>query len=586
MTVSLPSRAGAVLGGVLLCLVTIPSVAAGQGVPVTGLANLGTTSGAQYVAVIPFTNVLGDADINWLGAGIAETLTTDLEQVPGVSVVRWEAVAGESIERTQLDVVLARQLAATRGLKWLVTGAVQSLATDLRITTQILSVDTGLPLMTIKVDGQWEDVFGLQDRLATALSDGFAAVMAVESSEAAALVNNDTARESLPVYRSLEPPASGRMSFNSGPDWVTGYAQTVPLATGATGLSESNLTGFNRFRLTAAPSVGDLRFDVTYEQTATFTQQVAQPGLAVGVVPTGGEWLDLQWTITDREHVQWRHRFDRLQMRWSPTDTVELSVGRQAVSWGTTLFLSPTDPFLPFNPVDPFREFRAGVDAARVTINPTPLSEVDVVVRPTRTLVGEELTVLGRGLMTVQNWELSGWGGRLYDDLAGAVAAAGGLGAFAVRGEMMVRQLAGGPIFRGTIGVDRLLQVGGRDLFLLFEYQRDSLGASGAEDYPRVMFSEPYARGELQVLGRDETAFQATYQLNPLWNLGSLWLWNLNDRSAILAPSFGYSASDDVSVGGGVFFGFGEDEITPPRLIPSEYGLSAPTGYLSLSWYF
>ena len=88
------------------------------------------------------------------------------------------------------------------------------------------------------------------------------------------------------------------------------------------------------------------------------------------------------------------------------------------------------------------------------------------------------------------------------------------------------------------------------------------------------------------MLGRDETAFQATYQLNPLWNLGSLWLWNLNDRSAILAPSFGYSASDDVSVGGGVFFGFGEDEITPTRLIPSEYGLSAPTGYLSLSWYF
>ena len=116
MTVFLPSRAGAVLGGVLLCLVTIPSVTAGQGVPVTGLADLGTTAGAQYVAVIPFTNVLGDADINWLGAGIAETLTTDLEQVSGVSVVRWEAVAGESIERTQLDVVLARQLAATRGL--------------------------------------------------------------------------------------------------------------------------------------------------------------------------------------------------------------------------------------------------------------------------------------------------------------------------------------------------------------------------------------------------------------------------------------------------------------------------------------
>jgi len=586
VTVSPPPRAGAVLGGVFLCLVTIPLVALGQGVPVTGLADLGTLSNSRYVAVIPFANVLGDADIDWLGAGIAETLTTDLDQVSGMSVVRWEAVAGESIERTQSDVVLARQLAANRGIKWLVTGAVQSLANDLRITTQILAVDTGLPLTTIKVDGQWEDVFGLQDRLATALSDCFEAVMAVKSAASAPLTNNDTAPESVPVYLIFEPPDRGRLTFNSGPDWFTGYAQTVPLASAATGLSESSVSGFNRFRLTAAPSVGDFRFDVTYEQTATVTQQVAQAGLAVGVVPTGGEWLDLQWTITERDHVQWRHRFDRLQMRWSPTDTVELSVGRQAVSWGTTLFLSPTDPFSPFNPVDPFREFRAGVDTARIRINPTPLSEVDVVVRPTRTPVGEELTVLGRGLMTVRNWELSGWGGRLYDDLAGAVATAGGLGAFAVRGEMMVRQIAGGPVFRGTIGVDRLVQVGGRDLFLLFEYQHDRLGASHAEDYLRVMLSEPYARGELQVLGRDETALQATYQLNPLLSVGSMWLWNVNDRSAILAPSFGYSASDDVSVGGGVFFGFGEDKIAPGRLISSEYGLSAPTGYLSLSWYF
>ena len=583
MTVFSPPRTGAVLGGVLLCLLTIPSVTLGQGVPLTGLTDLGTTSSTQYVVVVPFNNVSADSGINWLGAGIAETLTIDLDQVSGVSVVRWEAVAGESMERAQSDAVPVRQLAANRDIKWLVTGGVQSLGNDLRITAQIVAVDTGLPLTTVKVDGQWGDVFGLQDRLATALAEGFKAVMAVESAPSSTI---DTASESIPVYRSLEPPDSGRMTFNSGPDWFSGYAQTVPLASASTGLTDGNVSGFNRFRLTAEPILGDLQFNVTYEQTATFTQQVAQAGLAVGVVPTGGEWLNLQWPITEREHVQWRHRFDRLQMRWSPTDTVELSVGRQAVSWGTTLFLSPADPFLPFNPVDPFREFRAGVDTARLRINPTPLSEVDVVVRPTRTPVGEELTVLGRGLMTVQNWELSGWGGRLYDDLAGAVAAAGGLGPFAVRGEMMVRQVTGGSVFRGTIGVDRLVQVGGRDLFLLFEYQRDSFGASHADEYLRVMLSEPYARGELQVLGRDETVLQATYQLNPLWNVGSLWLWNVNDRSAILAPSFGYSASDDVSVGGGVFFGFGEDEVTPVQLIPSEYGLSAATGYLSLSWYF
>ena len=91
-------------------------------------------------------------------------------------------------------------------------------------------------------------------------------------------------------------------------------------------------------------------------------------------------------TRTEEEHVLWQHRFDRLNVGFSPSQAMDLTLGRQAVSWGTTLFLTPADPFLPFSPSDPFRQFRGGGDAARLRLYPGPLSALDVVVRvlPTR----------------------------------------------------------------------------------------------------------------------------------------------------------------------------------------------------------
>ncbi len=367
---------------------------------------------------------------------------------------------------------------------------------------------------------------------------------------------------------------------------VSGYVQSVPFASGSTTFSESNVSSFNRFRLTAEPAFKNLTASVAFEHIATFRQRSTPIGFGVGVVPSGGEWFDLQQTITEEQHVRWEHRFDRLRVGWSPTDAVELSGGRQAVSWGTTLFLTPADPFSPFSPADPFREFRAGVDAARVRINPTPLSEVDLVVRPTKTGAGEEMTALGRGLMTVKNWELSGWGGTLYGDPVGSAAAAGAVGALAVRGEAVVRNVAGRVAFRGAIGIDRLLRVNGRDLFVLGEYQHDGLGAASVEEYLGVLLSEPFTRGELQVLGRDETVVQVSYQLHPLWGVAGLWLWNLNDRSILLSPSMSYSASEEANVTAGLFFGLGDDKITPDRQLPSEYGLAGATAYLSMSWFF
>ena len=368
--------------------------------------------------------------------------------------------------------------------------------------------------------------------------------------------------------------------------WLTGYLQTVPLWTGSTQLTKSDVSNFDRFRLTSETVFDSVSLTIAYEHAVTFRRRATFRGSGIGTVPSGGEWSNLQWTITEEEHVLWQHRFDRLQIGWNPTSAVELSAGRQAVSWSTTLVFTPADPFSPFNPSDPFREFRAGVDAARLLIYPTPLSEIDIVVRPSKTDVGEELTAVARWLGTWNNWELSSWTGSLYGDGTWAFGTAGALGAWAIRGEAVVRGTDDAVVFRGTFGVDRLLQVGGRDLMLVFEYQRDGFGATTPDEYLDVVFSDPAKRGELQVLGRDETVLQVSYRLHPLWSVAGLGLWNLNDCSALISPSFTYSVSDESSFVGGMFFGVGDDESTLARPLPSEYGVAGTTAYLSLNWFF
>lgn len=373
--------------------------------------------------------------------------------------------------------------------------------------------------------------------------------------------------------------------------WLTGYVLTVPLVSGPTPFSDANASNFNRFRLSTEQAAGPFVFEAAYEHAVTFRQNATSLSLGLGgltAIQSGGEWFDLQGTITppDEEHALWRHRFDRLNVAWSPTGALELSVGRQAISWGTTQVFSPADPFPAFSPTDPFQVFRAGVDAARLRIYPGALSEIDIVVRPSRTDVGEEVTALARGLTTWRNWGLSAWGGTLYGDLAGAFGASGGIGPWALYVEAVVRDHHGTLAGRGAIGTFRLFRIAERDLTIAAEYQRDGRGAAGPDDLLTVLASREFRRGEFQVFGRDEAALTAAYRVHPLWTVTSTAIWNLNDGSALIFPGFSWSVSDEASLAGGVFTGVGDSAVTPGRLIPSVYGLAGVTGYLSLSWFF
>ncbi len=358
---------------------------------------------------------------------------------------------------------------------------------------------------------------------------------------------------------------------------VSGHVRSTLLVKGSDG-GATEADWLNGLRLTLDEDLGSAVLTLSYELAVS----------VAGEQPARGDtdWLDLEGPVARGRDVESRHRLDRLELAFSAGDGIDVTIGRQAVSWGTTLFLTPADPFVPFSPSDTLRDYRRGIDALRLRAYPGALSEFDLVVRPSRLRDRTELTVLARALTIWGDWEVSAWAGSLYGDAAAAVGAAGGIADWAVRAEAAVRDGGKSAIGRAAIGVSRTFSVWNRDLGFVLEYQHDGFGAARRQDYEALLRSDPFVRGELQVLGRDQAVMQAVYQVHPLWELTGLALWNLNSGSAILGPGFSHSLSDAATVSGSVFAELGD--AIPEEAIPAEAGIRAPpvNAYLYLTWYF
>lgn len=371
---------------------------------------------------------------------------------------------------------------------------------------------------------------------------------------------------------------------------VTGYWLGVASHAAESELFGGGTTILGRGRLMIAAERGAMMVDVAYEHVVSRRPDGGAFAItAGGAGARTGDWLGTDWEIASSSNGEWRHRLDRLSLGFSG-GPIDVTVGRQAISWATTLFLTPADPFAPFNPSDPFREYRGGVDAFRIRGFAGPFTEIEAVVRATEVLSGTTSTTTTTALARVQTstggWALGGWAGAVHDEAGAAVFATGAVGSTAVRTEVSLRKdPSGGSTLRGALGLDRFFTSGGRDVHLLAEVQYDGFGATDASKLVEVAQSKPFARGEMQALGIWTLASQISYQIHPLVGLDALALVNVQDGSTLLAPGLSWSATGAASVRFGAYTGLG-DSATLPTGLGSEYGAIPVLGYMALSWYF
>ena len=134
------------------------------------------------VAVVAFANITGAAEDEWIGFGIAETITADLAGSGTVAVVGNDAVEaalrqarGASGAAADLSDTPAVQAGRTLGARWVVSGGFQRLGQQVRLTARIVDVATAAVQHATTADGVLTDLFDLQDRLSADLRRGLSA---------------------------------------------------------------------------------------------------------------------------------------------------------------------------------------------------------------------------------------------------------------------------------------------------------------------------------------------------------------------------------------------------------------------------
>jgi TolB-like protein len=125
-------------------------------------------AGAATLAVADFDNLSTDPADNWIGSGMAESLSADLSRVAGLQVVareRWlkaRATAGDSGD--------ALSVAQALGTRWLLAGGFQRLGPRLRLTARVADVASSQVVWADKVDSGIEEIFAVQDRMAASVA--------------------------------------------------------------------------------------------------------------------------------------------------------------------------------------------------------------------------------------------------------------------------------------------------------------------------------------------------------------------------------------------------------------------------------
>jgi len=150
-----------------------PQTPSGQ---LPGTRTLGNRTG-KSIAVLSFNNITKNPADDWLGSGIAETVTADLKKIEGLTVIGRERVY-ETLRRhgvpqdAEVDTTMASSLGREVGARWILTGGYQKIGEMLRITARVVNVETGEVVRTVKIDGPINEIFDLQDKIVYELSQG------------------------------------------------------------------------------------------------------------------------------------------------------------------------------------------------------------------------------------------------------------------------------------------------------------------------------------------------------------------------------------------------------------------------------
>ena len=136
-------------------------------------------TGKRSIAVLPFTNMSADAENEFFTDGITEEIINALNKVRALDVASRTSAFAFKGNKEDISAI-GRKLKVHTVLE----GSVRKAGNRLRISTQLIDVATSFQLWSERYDREMEDVFAIQDEIATSIVNALKVVL-TEKEEAA-----------------------------------------------------------------------------------------------------------------------------------------------------------------------------------------------------------------------------------------------------------------------------------------------------------------------------------------------------------------------------------------------------------------
>ena len=375
---------------------------------------------------------------------------------------------------------------------------------------------------------------------------------------------------------------------------LSGYVQTVSGSFRGSGVLDQGWSGLHGAvgRVAWNGQVGERFF---FEVHDRFLYQVGSgagagaAGLGVTVIP--GRAFDLESTLLEGEDVRLWHDLDRLSVT-AYTGFADVTVGRQAITWGNAALFPVADLWGRFSPFELDTQQKPGVDAVRALAYPGEGRELDLVVADGGE--GESVSAAAR-LTSTRSWgDVTVGGGKFWEQaiLLGGVTWSRETTNLRVEGALpwnLDDDALEDP--RLTLGADGL----GVRWSWTVELHLNGIGTDRTQEYQALLTGEAFARGESYFIGRHYAGGMLSWSPdveNRLRLTGVLHA-NLDDGSTVWFPSASYDLGQSSRLVLGGLVGAGPSPAPSgipgmagiPRL-RSEFGSYGRFGYLQLAVFF
>ena len=192
------------------------------------------------------------------------------------------------------------------------------------------------------------------------------------------------ARPSTGVSSTRSPTRMQTRRFQDIQTHISGYLKTYGVAQAALRtdffslgeIYQSQSSG----RLMVESFSDSVVFQMHYELSPlSVSRSLGADSLTYRIVGDGYRWSDLEASLSNSEgsKTQLYQNLDRFNVQIQ-TESYDVTIGRQAIAFGSARFINPIDVFLPFNLRTFNTEYRTGVDAIRVQRAWGDLGEIDV----------------------------------------------------------------------------------------------------------------------------------------------------------------------------------------------------------------